>query len=248
MVHITTVGSGSSGNCYIVECTNEAGSTDRLILESGMRFKDVQKALKFDLNGISGCLISHEHGDHAAFVAQMAQKAIIIYATRGTIDALKTGAGAALVPMEKKKVYNIGTFRVMAFETEHDAAEPCGFMIDCADGNRIVFATDTYYLKYRYPDVTVFMLECNYDEGILQRNIRDGIVHPSVGERVKKSHMSVTQCIDTLIANDLSRVKAIMLIHLSSQNSLADEFVQRVERATGKMVYVAKKGESVTIF
>lgn len=243
-----TIGSGSSGNSYILECTDMTGSRHKLIIEAGIRFEDVEKALNFDLSGISGCLISHEHLDHAGFAAQMAQRAITIYATRGTIDALKVGTGALLVPMAKKEVRNIGSFRVMAFETEHDAAEPCGFLIDCPDGNRVVFATDTYYLKYRFVGATVYMIECNYDEKLLQSNVENGIVHPSVGNRVRKSHMSVTQCIETLKSNDLSKVKAIILIHLSNQNSKAKEFIERVRRATGKMTFVAKRGELSTLF
>ena len=248
MIHLITVVSGSSGNAYVIECTNEAGSVDRLIIEAGMRFKDVQKALKFDLSGIWGCLISHEHKDHAGFADQVAKRGIVLFSTRSTLDAIKLAKGSAMVPLAYKSLIAIGPFRVLTFQTEHDAAEPCGFLIDCPDGNTILFATDTYYLKYRFEGVTMFMLECNYDEKILQRNISNGLVHPSVGERVKKSHMSITQCIDTLKASDLSQTKAIVLIHLSSQNSQAEDFAQRIEKATGKMVLVAKNGTETTIF
>lgn len=249
MIKIRTVGSSSSGNCYIIECTTEEGFVEKLILEAGIRFKTVQKALNYDLSGISGCCISHCHGDHAGFAAQMAEKRIVMYSTQGTIDAIKrTKADIRYVYMTKKTPYNIGLFRVMAFETEHDAPDPCGFLIDCPDGNRIVFATDTYYLKYNFPNVTIFMMECNYDEETLQQNIKMGIVHPSVGERVRRSHMSIRQCITTLKANDLSRTKGIILIHLSHDNSHVEDFKRRVQEATGRMVYVATPNSVATFF
>lgn len=248
MIRIYTVGSGSSGNCYIVECTNEDGQTEKLIIEAGVPFKGVQKALKFDLSGISGCCITHNHGDHAGFVKQYAKKHIKLYLTKGTFDAIELTNNARYTCIKKQTAYMIGRFKILAFETEHDAAEPCGFLVDCPDGNRIMFATDTYYLKYKFPDVTIWMIECNYDEKLLQANVKAGLIHPTVGDRVRKSHMSLAQCIATLRANNLSRTKSIILIHLSSQNSNATLFEQQVGQAVGKMVYVAKNGSQTIIF
>lgn len=248
MIHIHTIGSGSSGNCYIVECTNEAGYIEKLIIEAGMPFKDVQKALKFDLSGISGCCITHNHGDHAGFIKQYAEKHIKLYSTRGTFYAFGLTDNARCTCMTKQTAYMIGRFRILAFETEHDAAEPCGFLIDCPDGNRIVFATDTYYLKYKFPDVTIWMIECNYDEKLLQANVKAGLIPLTIGNRIRKSHMSLAQCIATLRANNLSRTKSIILIHLSNRNSNATLFEQQVGKAVGKMVCVAKNGSQTIIF
>ena len=251
MIEITTIGSGSSGNCYILKNTSEDGFVERLIIEAGVPFNSVQKALKFDLRNISGCLVSHEHGDHAAFVKFYHKYKIPIYATGGTlkeVGLLETLSWNGCHKMMLHHAYMVGKFKVMPFETEHDAAEPCGFLIDCPDGNRVLFATDTFYLRYRFPNITIFMLECNYDKGLLLQNIKNGSVHPSVAERVRKSHMSINQCIDTLRANDLSKVKAIVLIHLSEQNGMDADFTSRVEKATGKMVHVAKKNKPVIVF
>lgn len=53
------------------------------------------------------------------------------------------------------------------FETEHDAAEPCGFLIDNTSGDRLVFITDSYYVKYRFPNVTHMMIEANYSKDVI---------------------------------------------------------------------------------
>lgn len=248
MIRIITVGSGSDGNCYIIECTTEAGFVERLIIEAGVPFKRLQKALKFDLSGIPGCCITHNHGDHAGYAKQYAEKHIVMYSTIGTFKAIGLPDNTRQISMAKKVPYGVGKFKVLAFETEHDAAEPCGFLIDCPDRNRIVFATDTCYLKYKFQGVTIWMIECNYDERLLQANIKTGLVHHSVGERIRKSHMSIAQCIATLRANDLAQTKGIILIHLSSQNSKADFFAQQVEQSTGKMTYIAKSGTKTTFF
>lgn len=49
--------SGSKGNFYEVIANN--GS--RLIIDPGITWIKLQKALKYNLKSISGCLISHEH-------------------------------------------------------------------------------------------------------------------------------------------------------------------------------------------
>ena len=50
------IGSGSSGNCYILKANNE-----KLILDCGLPIKVIKQGLDFDLGGIQGVLISHAH-------------------------------------------------------------------------------------------------------------------------------------------------------------------------------------------
>ena len=218
MLRILSTGSSSAGNNYILDCEGQ-----QLLIEAGIGLKVVRRALDYDMTKIIGCICTHEHGDHFAYAAEYAGYGIPVYATRGTLSVLSSDKVYGLHTVEYKQLYEIGGFRVKPFHTEHDAAEPCGFLIDCADGNRVLFATDTYYLRYKFPDV-------------------------SVGERVRKSHMSINQCLEMLKANDLSKVKAILLIHLSGDNSRADSFKKRVEEATGKVVYIATPKTNTIIF
>ena len=59
------MGSSSKGNCYLLDNGNEA-----LMIECGIAFKNVQKAVDFDINRIAGCIISHEHGEQAKDVGE----------------------------------------------------------------------------------------------------------------------------------------------------------------------------------
>ena len=56
MAILKCVGSGSSGNCYVLTCNNE-----KLILDCGLPIKVIKQGLDFDLGGIQGVLISHAH-------------------------------------------------------------------------------------------------------------------------------------------------------------------------------------------
>ena len=53
---LNVIGSGSSGNCYILKSNNE-----KLILDCGLPIKVIKQWLDFDLGGMQGVLISHAH-------------------------------------------------------------------------------------------------------------------------------------------------------------------------------------------
>jgi hypothetical protein len=62
---------------------------------------------------------------------------------------------------------------------------------------------------------------------------------------VLRSHFSLENAIEFLNENDLSQVNTINLIHLSSSNSNAVQFQQKVSEATGKLVTVLEKGLTI---
>jgi len=53
---IDIIATGSAGNCYIL-----TAGQDKLILDCGVRYKDIQAALRFDASRVAGCLVTHEH-------------------------------------------------------------------------------------------------------------------------------------------------------------------------------------------
>lgn len=50
------VGSGSSGNCYLIEDNGHY-----LALDAGVKFQSVQVACNFEVSQIDGLLITHGH-------------------------------------------------------------------------------------------------------------------------------------------------------------------------------------------
>lgn len=56
LMHLKILGSSSHGNCYILQ-----SATDTLIIECGIRYKDILQGLNFNLQGVVGALISHQH-------------------------------------------------------------------------------------------------------------------------------------------------------------------------------------------
>lgn len=86
-MQLITLGSGSSGNGYILQNDDEA-----LIIECGMPLKDAAEALGGNLKKVVGCLVTHSHGDHAGFIRQYARP-FNIFATKGTLEEKKIKEG-----------------------------------------------------------------------------------------------------------------------------------------------------------
>jgi phosphoribosyl 1,2-cyclic phosphodiesterase len=236
-MHLKILGSGSFANGYVLD-----NGTEALLIEAGVPFLDVKKAVDFDISRIVGALVSHEHADHARHVQQLAAARVAVRMSSGTASALRYEHQRGEAALASGNAVRLGGFTVLPFDTQHDAAEPLGFVINHRETGNVLFATDTYYLRYRFRQLNNIMIECNYRMDILTENVKRGVVSMAQRNRTAHSHMEYATCIEALQANDLSSVNSIVLIHLSNGNSNAAEFQQGVRRATGKNVHVADKG------
>ena len=232
MIRIKTLASGSSGNAYLID-----DGHSQLLLECGINFKDIQIALNFKTSDISSCLVSHEHKDHSKGIKDVLRAGIDVYTSQGTADA-EGIKHHRLKIIESKKTYSIGTWKVLPFDVEHDVNEPLGFLLMNEVGDKLLFATDTYYVRYRFKGLTHIMVECNYSMDILEENIASG-VHKAMKRRLLKSHFSLENVKEFLKANNLSKVQEIHLMHLSNDNSDEARFKREIQELTGKPVYIA---------
>ncbi len=234
------LGSSSRGNGYILEASDEA-----IILECGEPARMARSALGYSLSKVKGVFITHEHQDHSKFARSYAESYIPIYATGGTIEAL--GAGDYIKPICLGKEVHVGRFKILPFSTQHDANEPCGFLIDHPESGIILFATDTYYIKYRVPEVKHLLVECNYSEEILQHRLHSGEISIKRYERTYQSHMSLSTCMKYIDKMDKSRLHSIVLLHLSEENSHAEQFAQSIQSISMADVYVADRGMTIRL-
>lgn len=241
-MELKILGSGSSGNCYIFDNGKEA-----LVVECGISFKDVQRAVDFNVSRIVGALISHEHQDHAKHLWHFRDARIPVYMSEGTFNEVCRGRrGGFPLILHAGHETQIGGFTVLPFGTQHDAAEPLGFLIKHVEMGNVLFATDTYYLSYTFADLNNILIECNYSVNILEANIATGNLPRALRDRTVKSHCSLCTCREILLANDLSKVNNIVLIHLSDGNSNAADFQREIFDISGKNVFVAAAGMTLS--
>ena len=233
------LGSSSEGNCYILENDKEA-----LILEAGVSFGKVKKALDFNISKIVGVLVTHEHNDHAGHLQHFFNAGIPICASLGTLSA--KGIDTSIVkPTAAEKTVKFGGFRVMPFEAVHDCAEPFSFLINHDECGNVLFATDTAEILYDFAGLNNILIEANYSDEIVYERIYNGKLNAKQHERTVNSHMSLKACNEFLQSTDLRQVNNIVLIHLSDGNSNAVQFRERVGLVTGKNTHVAESGMEI---
>lgn len=231
------LGSNSAGNCYILK-----GRTQSLLIEAGVHPKEVKKAMDFDMSSVVGCIITHEHGDHFKYVDQIAQMGIDVYGSEGT---LKDKDGHRFYTILPNLYFHIGEFKIMPFKVNHDARQPFGYLIKHQECGNVLFLTDSAYTEYRFPGLNQIIVESNNSNEILKEKVLTGKMQYFVYDRLINSHMSIESCEKLLMANDLTKVVNVVLIHLSDANSHELNFKDRIEKNTGKNITMAAKGTKI---
>jgi len=178
-------------------------------------------------------------GDHSNAVKDLMKAGVDCYISKGTAEALFGIKHHRLHYFEPLQQFRIGSWTILPFEVEHDAEQPCGFLLANTAGDKLLYATDTYYIRYRFQGLTHIMIECNYSIDILNENISKGIVPAAMKKRLLQSHFSLENVKEFLKVNDLSKVREIWLLHLSDTNSDAERFKREIMEISGKPVYIA---------
>lgn len=237
MIDIKCLASGSAGN----SCAVDDGESV-LLLEAGIQKNKILSGYANRLARVAGCLVTHEHTDHAKAAVQLTDCGIDVYASQGTLDAIRptpTLRSYRFHTLRARKQAQIGSWIVLPWQAQHDAAEPLGFLLySQRTKERLLFATDTYYIPNRFPQLDYIMVECNYDMSILLRNIAEGVTPESLKPRLLQSHFSLDNVRAFLSANDLSRVQHIYLLHVSDGNGDREAFGRDIKALTGIPVTV----------
>ena len=219
-MRLKCLGSGSSGNCYIIESPAEA-----LIIEAGMPFMEVKKALDFNVAKIVGGIITHQHGDHAKFVHE--------YETAG-IPTFKPYEGEKL-----RQMRTYGGFTVKSFDVVHDVP-CCGYLVMHENMGRLLYATDTEYVRYRFDRLAHILVEANYSTDLIDP-------HAINRTHVLTGHMELQTTLNFLRANDNPELRNVVLCHLSGNNADPVMFKAEAGKVVGCPVWVADKGMEVDV-
>lgn len=245
---LRVIGTGSKGNCYLLEA--DKGS---LMLDAGMRWSATLNGLPNGLKNVNGCLITHEHKDHCLSALELLGRGIDCYMSEGTAKAIIQGAERPFLKGLKQPTQlpacqplSIPPFTVMPFNTEHDAVEPYGFLIRYEPtGETIVYATDTFFVRYQFPGVHYWIIECNYTNNLAETLLETG--NDALYKRLMKSHMSLERLVDLFAANDLTKTRNIVLVHLSDSRSDEDLMVKTISEATRNTTHAAHNGDVIKL-
>jgi phosphoribosyl 1,2-cyclic phosphodiesterase len=217
---VHSLASGSSGNCILVRRGRTA-----VLIDAGIGIKRLTamlNGLEVSPASLAGILITHEHSDHITGALRMAHKfGIPLAANAKTLSAIP-GAGSApyrvLAPGEEGL---FGELCVRAFPISHDAAQPCGYVVE-SSGGRVCSVTDTGVLTPRIREeaasADLLILESNHDVNMLVRGPYPWHLKRRImGDR---GHLSNDTAAELLLELAGSGSKmAVWLAHLSHVNN-----------------------------
>lgn len=176
MLRFTILGSGSAGNCALVE-----SSETRLLIDAGFSARQIGRRLEtigLSIKDLHGILLTHEHSDHTAGLRVLCGSLQMpLYCNRPTAECLREGlpgfSGWRL--FATGDTLSIGDIAVETFPVPHDASDPVGFVLQHGDA-RIGLLTDighaTELAIERVRGCHALLLEANHDPALLQNDTR----------------------------------------------------------------------------
>lgn len=242
-MELRVVGSSSSGNCYLLysKIYNET-----LVVEAGCEPSEVRAALDYKVGSIVGCVVSHQHKDHAKYVKDMVKSGIHVLGLKDVFCEEMCYTRYTSV-IEPKKTYSFGNFDVLPIPVKHDV--PCvAYLIKHPDMGKLLFVTDTISFDYKIPSgVNHLLLEANYSNRILEQNIDNGLIAPAMSKRIRRAHMDIETTANIIRTNELPNLQNVVLIHLSDNNSDEEEFKRYIKGICGVPTYVANKDMTIDL-
>lgn len=217
---ISSLNSGSNGNCYYV-----GNGQDAVLVDAGISCRETEKRLKrigLSMNKVRAIFISHEHGDHIGGVAVLAKKySLPVYITHHTLqqgnlqlDPQQVIHFKAFEPMI------IGSLSITAFPKFHDAADPHSFIVEhnsvtvgiFTDIGRVCGHVINYFKKCH-----AIFLEANYDTDMLDKG--NYPYHLKNRIRGGEGHLSNEEALHLFTAHRPAFMSHVFLSHLSKNNN-----------------------------
>ena len=216
------LGSGSQGNATVLQ----SGITT-ILVDCGFMLRDCENRLRslgVPPHAVSAIVVTHEHYDHIGGVARFARKhRLPVWLTDGTRAAWRDAPVPRNQSVQAGEAFTIGAFQIEPFAVPHDAAEPCHYVI--GDGRfRVGVVSDagsaTDGMRAALTGCDALLLEFNHDPAMLA----NGPYEPPLKARVGGpfGHLSNAQAAELVGSLDNSRLRHLVLTHLSQKNNTPD--------------------------
>lgn len=239
-MRVFVLGSGSSGNCLVVEAEGE-----RLVLDAGIgpvRGTERMRTLGADLvssRSPLGIFVTHEHGDHAAQALPLARALRAPLFLHPGLPTPRERPWLAVRPYTPGRVVPVGPFIVETLAVPHDA--PHVAVRVAAGGRRFGMVTDvghvTRELRAFLGACDLVFLESNYCPELLETGPYPTSLKRRVGGPL--GHLANDQAADLARSLQDSRVASLVLVHLSRTNNSPHRALDVVATRAPKLRVIA---------
>ncbi|NOT73640.1 MAG: MBL fold metallo-hydrolase [Cyclobacteriaceae bacterium] len=247
---ITSLNSGSNGNCYYVGNEKEA-----VLIDAGISCRETERRLlrlELSIKKIKGIFITHEHSDHIYGVSRLSRRhEIPVYITpttmaRGRIH-LKDHLMKAFRPYQ---TISIGDLVITGFPKLHDAVDPHSFMVSCRGINVGVFTDIGRSCKHvakHFEQCHAAFLESNYDVEMLDK----GSYPIALKNRIRdgRGHLSNMEALHLFVNHRPAFMTHLLLSHLSENNNKPQIVEELFNRMAGRTeIIIASRDNETPVY
>jgi len=247
---VTSLNSGSNGNCYYVGNQHEA-----VLIDGGISRRETEKRMKrlgLSMKKVKGIFVSHEHGDHIHGVPSLAKKhQLCVYASNGTLQYGRLGLNDTRIERFKaNEPVTIGNLTITAFPKFHDANDPHSFIVASETVTVGIFtdigsACDNVVKHFKQCHAA--FLEANYDRELLIK----GNYPIYLKQRIMggKGHLSNDQAAELFVQHKPSFMSHLFLSHLSRENNRPAIVQKLFRRIAGKTsIVIASRDRETPVY
>jgi phosphoribosyl 1,2-cyclic phosphodiesterase len=236
MIRYAVLGSGSSGNSYLIGFQEES-----VLFDAGFSLKQMQcraEEAQFDFSKVGALCITHLHPDHcrgAGVFARKTGKPVFVH--RALVEGSLKELVSLRIPSDQLKVFShnepfvVGAFTITAFPTSHDSPSSMWFSVGIRN-RQFAIITDTGKIddtmKQHALDSDVLFLEANYDELMLH----EGPYPYMLKQRIQgvTGHLSNRDAIQLLNTCTTDRLTDVYFCHLSKVNNRPEILAEHCEQ------------------
>lgn len=247
---ISSLNSGSNGNCYYIGNEKEA-----VLVDAGISCREIEKRMKrlnLSMQKVKAIFISHEHTDHIRGLHSLVKRhKLPVYITTPTLRFGRLYLEYDVARnFSAHETISVGDLKVTAFPKLHDASDPYSFTISYNNINVGVF-TDIGLpcenVINHFKQCHAAFLEANYDDEMLEKG--NYPFHLKKRIRGERGHLSNKQALELFKRHRPSFMTHLLLSHLS-QNNNSPELVEALftRHADGVKMIVASRYEETPVY
>lgn len=247
---ITSLNSGSNGNCYYI-----GNETEAVLIDAGISCTEIEKRMKrlgLSIHKVKAVFITHEHTDHIRGLKLLTKKyQFPVYITRPTLTYGRLRLEKHLITsFTAYEPVLIGNLAITAFPKVHDAADPYSFIVSCNEIKVGVFTdigAPCNHVISHFKQCHAAFLEANYDETMLEQGTYSFLLKRRI--RGGSGHLSNRQALELFTTYKPSFMSHLLLSHLS-QNNNSPNLVQQLfnEYAGNVKMIVASRYEETAVY
>ena len=211
---LTVVGTGSSGNSYVLDNGKET-----LVLDFGLDARSIKKALGYNVMNLAGGVVSHIHNDHCKSAKDFENVCPIYKPYENNVYAISP-------------YVQYGSYLIQAFDLPHNGTDNYGFLIR-TDNQSLLYMTDFEYCKYNFRKLKInhMVIECNYQDKLVRNDL------PNYEHKIR-GHCSLDTCLGFIKANETTALKTVTIIHMGYGSCDPQDCVNTIKSIVGPSVAV----------